>query len=63
MAASTSGEDVDAMFQPRPHGAIAVDPLPTSPYDFLGDVNCLLWAATTVQGCARGKATHAPRPR
>jgi hypothetical protein len=37
---------VDAMFQPRPHGAIAVDPLPTSPYDFPGDVNRLLWAAT-----------------
>jgi hypothetical protein len=58
MAASTSGEDVDAMFQPRPHGAIAVDPLPTSPYDFPGDVNCLLWAATTTQDCARRKATH-----
>ena len=28
MAASTSDEDKDAMFQPRPHGAIAVDPLP-----------------------------------
>ena len=28
MAASTSEEDMDAMFQPRPHGVIAVDPLP-----------------------------------
>src|SRR5215510_10932328 len=27
MAASTSKEDMDAMFQPRPYGAIAVDPL------------------------------------
>jgi len=27
MAASTSGEDVDAMFQPRPHGAIAINPV------------------------------------
>ena len=26
MAASTSNEDMDAMFQPRPHGAIAVGP-------------------------------------
>lgn len=43
------------MFQPRPHGAIAVDPLPTSPYDFPGDVNCLLWAATTMQSRARGQ--------
>src|SRR5215470_18081837 len=41
MAASTSGEDMDAMFQPRPHGAIAIDPLPTTPYDFPGDVNGL----------------------
>jgi len=27
MAASTSIEGMDAMFQPRPHGVIAVDPL------------------------------------
>src|SRR5262245_30808958 len=27
MAASTSEEDMDAMFRPRPHGAIAVAPL------------------------------------
>src|SRR5262249_25117859 len=27
MAASTSGEDMDAIFRPGPHGAIAVDPL------------------------------------
>jgi len=32
---------MDAMFQPKPHGAIAVDPLPASPYDFPEDVNCL----------------------
>jgi hypothetical protein len=42
MAASTSGEDMDAIFQPRPHGAIAVDPLATSPYEFPEDVNYLL---------------------
>ena len=41
MAASTSGEDMDAMFQPRPHGAIAVDPLTISPYDFPSHVNRL----------------------
>ena len=33
---------MDAMFQPRPHGAIAVDPLTTSPYDFQG-CQLLLW--------------------
>ena len=27
MAASTSKEDMDAIFQPRPYGVIAVDPL------------------------------------
>jgi len=27
MAASTSDEDMDAMFQPRPHGAIAASPV------------------------------------
>src|SRR5262245_6536117 len=31
MAASTSEEDKDAMFQPRPHGAIAADPLCANP--------------------------------
>jgi len=33
---------MDAIFQPRPHGAIAVDPLATSPYEFSEDVNYLL---------------------
>jgi len=32
---------MDAMFQPRPHGAIAVDPLTISPYDFQSRVNRL----------------------
>jgi hypothetical protein len=33
---------MDAMFQPKPHGAIAVDPLTTSPHEFSEDVNYLL---------------------
>ena len=39
MAASTSDEDMDAMFQPRPHGAIAVDPLGANPHQLGGNVN------------------------
>src|SRR5262245_17038913 len=42
MAASTSNEDMDAMFQPRPHGAIAVGPLGTIPHQHGGKVNSLL---------------------
>jgi hypothetical protein len=55
---------MDAMFQPRPHGAIAVDPLTTSPYDFPGDVNCLLWALPRCK-VARGAKQHrfGARPR
>jgi len=32
---------MDAIFQPRPHGAIAVDPLMTTPYELPGVVNHL----------------------
>ena len=39
MAASTSNEDMDAMFQPRPHGAIAVGPLRANPQQHGGKVN------------------------
>ena len=61
MAASTSEEDMDAIFQPRPHGAIAIDPLTTSPSDFAKDVNCLLQGSTTQQACARGQLMRRPR--
>ena len=50
---------MDAMFQPRPHGAIAVDPLTISPYDFPSHVNRLFrgrYRATCK--LARRKATH-----
>ena len=39
MSASTSNEDMDAMFQPRPHGAIAVGPLSANPHQHGGKVN------------------------
>src|SRR6476660_642305 len=39
MVASTSEEDMDAMFQPRPHGAIAIGPLNTNPQQPRGNVN------------------------
>ena len=39
IAASTSEEDMDAMFQPRPHGAIAVDPLTQVHISARGNVN------------------------
>ena len=39
MMASTSNEDMDAMFQPRPHGAIAVGPLSANPHQHGGKVN------------------------
>ena len=59
MAASTSYEDMDAMFQPRPHGAIAVDPLT--------EVHITIEAVSTVgrnafSGMPRGAASWALWP-
>ena len=37
--ASTSDEDMDAMFRPRPYGAIAIDPLRANSQQPRGNVN------------------------
>ena len=39
MSVSTSIEDMDAIFQPRPHGAIAVGSLSANPHLHGGKVN------------------------
>src|SRR5215467_12758331 len=41
MVASTSEEDMDAMFRPRPHGVIAVDPLLSNAHQRDSKVNPL----------------------
>jgi len=45
-------EDMDAMFQPRPHGVIADDPLPTNPHHYRRNVNSLLACNSTVEDTA-----------
>ena len=45
-------EDMDAIFQPRPHGVIAVDPLPANPHHERRNVNFLFACNFTVEDAA-----------